>query len=149
MDPIGASPTWRWYGYDEAWVNVDGQWMQSVTGGGHSGGGLFINTEDHARFGLLYANRGRWADREIFPQSWITAATEPSVAERSYGFMWWLNDGAGSRHREGLPESVYHAAGFGGNFIVVDADQDLVIVTRWLEPRRMGELVEMVRGALR
>lgn len=54
MDPVGASTTWRWYGYENSWVIVDGTKMQSVSGGGHSGGGLFINTEDHARFGLLF-----------------------------------------------------------------------------------------------
>ena len=54
MDPIGASTTWRWYGYNNSWVELDGIRMQSVSGGGHSGGGLFINTEDHARFGLLF-----------------------------------------------------------------------------------------------
>ncbi|HEX2454563.1 MAG TPA: serine hydrolase domain-containing protein, partial [Vicinamibacterales bacterium] len=43
MDPIGASATWRWYGYDNAWVDIDGQKMQSMTGGGHWGGGMFIS----------------------------------------------------------------------------------------------------------
>ena len=37
MDPIGASSTWRWYGYDNSWVEVDGQKMQSVSGGGQLG----------------------------------------------------------------------------------------------------------------
>jgi CubicO group peptidase (beta-lactamase class C family) len=60
MDPIGASTTWRWFGYDHAWVNIDGLQMKSVTGGGHSGGGLFISTLDHARFGLLFMNNGNW-----------------------------------------------------------------------------------------
>ncbi|RMG27574.1 MAG: class C beta-lactamase-related serine hydrolase, partial [Bacteroidetes bacterium] len=54
MDPIGASTTWRWYGYENSWVTLDGLRMQSVSGGGHSGGGIFISTEDHARFGLLF-----------------------------------------------------------------------------------------------
>jgi hypothetical protein len=40
MDPIGASTTWRWYGYENSFVNVDGSMMQSVSGGGHSGGGV-------------------------------------------------------------------------------------------------------------
>ncbi len=35
MDPIGASTTWRWYGYDNSFVNIDGLMMQSVSGGGH------------------------------------------------------------------------------------------------------------------
>jgi CubicO group peptidase (beta-lactamase class C family) len=37
MEPIGASNTWRWFGYDNAWVVIDGQPVQSVTGGGHWG----------------------------------------------------------------------------------------------------------------
>ena len=40
MDPIGASTTWRWYGYDNSFVNIDGVMVQSVSGGGHFGGGL-------------------------------------------------------------------------------------------------------------
>ena len=58
MDPIGASDSWRWYGYENSWVNIDGLMVQSVSGGGHNGGGVFINSEDHARFGLLYLNYG-------------------------------------------------------------------------------------------
>ena len=54
MDPIGASTTWRWYGYKNSWVEIDGNRVQSVSGGGHSGGGVFISTEDHARFGLFF-----------------------------------------------------------------------------------------------
>ncbi len=43
MDPIGASTTWRWFGYENSFVNVDGVMMQSVSGGGHHGGG-FLHT---------------------------------------------------------------------------------------------------------
>ena len=41
MDPIGASTTWRWFGYENSFVNMDGMMMQSVSGGGHHGGGIF------------------------------------------------------------------------------------------------------------
>jgi hypothetical protein len=44
--------TWRWYGYENSFVNVDGSMMQSVSGGGHSGGGVFISAIDQAR--LVY-----------------------------------------------------------------------------------------------
>ncbi len=37
MDPIGASSTWRWFGYENSWVLIDGQPVQSVTGGGPLG----------------------------------------------------------------------------------------------------------------
>lgn len=148
MDPIGASTTWRWYGYDNSFVTVDGVQMQSVSGGGHSGGGLFINTEDHARFGLLFMNRGQWNGEQLFPEAWIDAATTPSPANSSYGYMWWLNDPEG-RYWEGVPDHVYYAAGFGGNYIVVDEINDLVIVTRWLEPSQMGTFAKMVYDSFR
>jgi CubicO group peptidase (beta-lactamase class C family) len=147
MDKIGASSTWRWFGYDNSWVNVDGTKVQSVSGGGHSGGGLFINTEDHARFGLLFLNEGKWKNQQIFSSQWIKAATTPSKANVNYGYMWWLNK-KGKRHWKGVSEEVYYAAGFGGIFIVIDKAHDLVIVTRWLEPSKIGEMVKKVMDAL-
>lgn len=146
MDRIGASNTWRWFGYDKSWVNVDGQMMQSVSGGGHSGGGLFISTEDHARFGLLFLNNGQWKNQRIVSPEWIKMATTPSKANVNYGYMWWLNK-KGRRHWQGVSEDIYYAAGFGGNFIVVDKKNDLVIVTRWLEPSKAGEMVKKVLAA--
>lgn len=146
MDPIGASPTWRWFGYDNSWVNVDGMKMQSVSGGGHSGGGLFISTEDHARFGMLALHSGNWNGQQLYSPNWIAQATTSSQANVNYGYMWWLNK-KGSRHWEGVSESVFYAAGFGGNFIVVDREHDLVMVFRWLEPSKVGEMVRKVMAA--
>lgn len=140
MDKIGASTTWRWHGYENAWTEVDGVKMKSVTGGGHSGAGLFINTEDMARFGLLFLNNGKWKNKQLISESWIKKAIEPSGPNINYGYMWWLNK-KGNRHWEGLSENIYYAAGFGGNFIVVDKENDLVVVTRWLEPSKMGEFM--------
>ncbi|GHE71250.1 serine hydrolase domain-containing protein [Roseivirga thermotolerans] len=147
MDPIGASTTWRWLGYKDAWVTIDGLQMKSVTGGGHSGGGLFINTLDHARFGLLFLNNGRWNGQQILSEEWVNAVQQPSEPMESYGYMWWLN--RGPRKWQGVEdESIYYAAGFGGNFIVVDKANNMVIVTRWLEPGKIGEMVKKVQEAL-
>ncbi len=146
MDNIGATPTWRWYGYDHAWTEIDGIQMKSVTGGGHSGAGLFISTEDMARFGLLFLNSGKWKDQQLVSEGWIQKAIAPSVPNVNYGYMWWLNQ-KGDRHWEGVPEHVFYAAGFGGNFIVVDQKSGLLIVTRWLEPSKIGEFVKQVYGA--
>ena len=143
MDAIGASTTWRWFGYDHAWVTVDGMQMKSVTGGGHSGGGLFVNTLDQARFGLLFARDGQWDGRKIISSEWITQATQSSPANESYGYMWWLNKGP-RKWEQVADESIYYAAGFGGNFVVIDKKHDLVIVTRWLEPNKIGEFVDLV-----
>ena len=148
MDPIGASTTWRWFGYDNSWTDLDGHHVQSVSGGGHSGGGIFINALDHARFGLLFLNKGAWNGKQLISQDWIEKATVSSPAQVNYGYMWWLNKKGTSRFWEGVPENVFYAAGFGGNFIVIVPDEELVIVTRWLEPSQIGSFVKGVLDAL-
>jgi len=130
MDPIGASSTWRWHGYENSWVTLDGLRMQSVSGGGHFGGGIFINTLDHARFGLLFLRGGNWQGRALLPEGWNDALRTPATVRPDYGYMWWLNTG---RERfQSAPENVILAAGFGGNYIYVDRDNDLLIVLRWV-----------------
>lgn len=145
MDPIGASSTWRWYGYDNSFVNVDGIMVQSVSGGGHFGGGLFINSYDHARFGLLFCRNGKWKDQQLISSSWINAARRPSKVNPSYGFMWWTN---AENKFKGLSPKVYYADGYGGNYIIVDDEHDLVIVTRWLDNSKLDEFVKLVAGSL-
>ena len=146
MDPIGASTSWRWFGYKDSWTLMDGLKMESVSGGGHHGGGLFINTNDHARLGLLFSRKGKWNDQQLISEEWVEMIQKPATANESYGYMWWLN--RGSRQWEGTPDHLYYAAGFGGNFIVVDQEKDLVIVTRWLEPSKIGEMVKLVYDAM-
>src|SRR5512133_4375277 len=142
MDPIGASTTWRWNGYDNSWVPIDGQMIQSVSGGAHFGGGLIISTLDHARFGLLLLRNGQWNGHRLLSEEWIRLATAPSPANSSYGYMWWLLKGA--TKWEGVPDSVFYATGMGGNYIIVDQKNDLVVVVRWIDPSKIGEL--MTRG---
>jgi CubicO group peptidase (beta-lactamase class C family) len=146
MDPIGASPTWRWYGYDTSWVDIDGLKVQSVSGGGHSGGGVFINTEDHARFGYLFLRDGNWDGKQLISKDWIKMARQPSEANDSYGYLWWLNQG--EQKVEGVPESLYFASGFGGNLIIIDPEHDLLIVTRWLNPPKRKEFFKVVIDAM-
>jgi len=149
MDPIGASSTWRWYGYENSWVNIDGNWVQSVSGGGHSGGGLFISTEDHARFGLLFLNQGKWKEKQIISPEWIAEATTPSPANPSYGYLWWLNHPDSSRYVKEAGEEMFYAAGFGGNFIVILPQHNMVVVTRWLAPKVMPEFIQKIMTAVK
>lgn len=144
MDPIGASPTWRWHGYDNSWIELDGLRMQSVSGGGHFGGGMFVSAADHARFGLLMERHGRWGDRQLVSREWIDQATRPSPVKPDYGYLWWLNTG-----REAIPaapESAFWAAGFGGHYLYIDREHDLVVVLRWT-PDLPG-VITRVLGAL-
>ncbi len=148
MDKIGASTTWRWHGYDHAWTEIDGIKMKSVTGGGHSGAGMFISAEDMARFGVLFLNNGKWRGQRLISENWISKAIRPSLPNANYGYMWWLNR-KGKRHWRGLSENIYYAAGFGGNFIVIDKENDVVAVTRWLEPNKIGEFMEKLAASMR
>lgn len=141
MDPIGASTTWRWYGYENSWVNIDGVMMQSVSGGGHFGGGLFISAADQARFGLLFLRKGEWNGRQLISQKWVNDVDITSAANKTYGYMWWTNTGSPWK---GVPESVYHAAGFGGNYIIIDNENDLVVVVRWIDSPKIGEFMGLV-----
>lgn len=144
MDPIGASPTWRWHGYDNSWIVLDGQRMQSVSGGGHFGGGMFISTRDHARFGLLMLRRGIWNEDRLLPEEWFELLHESAPDRSDYGLMWWVNS---NRERiPAAPEQAYWAAGFGGNYIYVDECNDLLLVLRWIP--ELESVVERVLGAL-
>lgn len=147
MDKIGASTTWRWFGYDNAWTVIDGIKMKSVTGGGHSGAGIFISAEDMARFGLLFLNNGKWNSEQLLSEAWIKEATTPSTPNPNYGYMWWLNN-KGDRHWEALSEDIYYAAGFGGNFIVIDRANNVVVITRWLEPSKIASLMGLIQDAM-
>ena len=142
MDPIGASTSWNWYGYEKSKILLNGAIISSVSGGGHFGGGLFINSLDHARFGLLFLRNGKWKNELLLSSEWIKLVQQPSKNNESYGYMWWLNKG--ERKWRGLSENIYYGAGFGGNFIVIIPDQNLVVVARWIDSSKIGEFIEMV-----
>ena len=147
MNKIGASDSWRWYGYENSWTNIDGYSIQSVSGGGHNGGGVFINSLDHARFGLLYLNNGEWNGKTILTKDWIDKSISASPSNVEYGYMWWLNKRNGEDYWEGVPENVYYGAGFGGNYIVVIPDKGIVIVARWMGRGTIGKFVKMIIDA--
>ena len=147
MNKIGASDLWRWYGYENSWTNIDGHMIQSVSGGGHNGGGIFINSLDHARFGLLYLNNGNWNGKTILAKEWIDKSISPSPSNLEYGYMWWLNKKNGGDYWKGVPENVYYGAGFGGNYIVVIPDNNIVIVARWMGRGTIGKFVKMIIDA--
>ena len=147
MDPIGASPTWRWYGYDNSWVVMDGELMQAVGGGGHWGGGMFISAWDQARFGLLTLRNGKWGDKQIVSDAWIRRARTPTPAQMDYGFMnYFLN--TGRKRYPSAPESVFAHIGNGTNAIICDPDNDLVVVVRWIDGGALDGVMQRVLAAV-
>ncbi|MFD2036135.1 serine hydrolase domain-containing protein [Belliella marina] len=147
MDKIGASSTWRWTGYENSFVLIDGQIMQAVSGGSHWGGGMFISAYDQARFGYLTMNKGNWDGEQIISESWISKSLSPTPAQTNYGFMnYFLN--TDKKEIPSAPESAFFHLGAGTNMIYVDPENDLVIVTRWIENSKKAELVKMVLEAI-
>jgi CubicO group peptidase (beta-lactamase class C family) len=149
MEPIGASSTWRWHGYENSWIELDGRKVQSMTGGGHWGGGMFISAWDMARFGHLFLRNGRWKDRQIVSEKWIQMARTPGPANSEYGYMnWFLN--TGRKSLPAAPESSVTFRGNGQNIIYVDWDNDLVLVVRWIDGgNALNDFIGKVLGSIR
>ncbi|QWF17035.1 serine hydrolase domain-containing protein [Lysobacter capsici] len=87
---------------------------------------IFMSAADLARFGMLYANGGRWGTRQVIPQAWVEQSTKAYSDVRdmdpfdAYGYLWWLDRKA----------AVVWADGWGGQFMIVDARRHLVVVSR-------------------
>ncbi|MDZ7869868.1 MAG: serine hydrolase [Rheinheimera sp.] len=148
MRPIGASSTWRWVGYDNSWIELDGQNMQSVSGGGHWGGGMFINAWDLARFGYLFLRDGNWNGQQLISTDFIQQARSGGPANPQYGFAnWFLN--TGQTALPNAPASAVTFEGAGRNVIYLDKANDLLIVTRWIgNGTELDQLVGKVLAAL-
>lgn len=148
MDEIGASDTWRWYGYENSYIVLDGQIVQSVSGGGHWGGGMFINAYDMARFGLLTANGGKWRDKQLLSAEFVRQAKTPTSAQPTYGFMnWYLN--TEKKLYPNAPASAIFHTGNGTNIIYVDPENDLVVVVRWIENGKINEFLGKLLASLK
>lgn len=148
MDPIGASNMWRWYGYENSWIVLDGKIVQSVTGGGHWGGGMYIHAYDMARFGYLTLHNGRWKDKQLISEEWNEWAQTPSAPQPTYGFMnWFLN--TDKKYLPSAPEGAFVHIGNGTNMVYVDPENDIVAVLRWIENDQMDEFVKRMLNALK
>jgi hypothetical protein len=110
FEPLGiANPTWE-------------ASKQGVSMGGF---GLNIRTEDIARFGQLYLQRGQWQGRQLVPAAWVEKATSRWMSngsnpesdwEQGYGFQFW-------RCRYG----VIRGDGAHGQFCVIFPELDAVL----------------------
>ena len=106
---------------------------------------LYLRPRDMAKFGQLYLNGGKWEGARIIPEEWVKASTEThykfkseaaesassstssdSASESSgeldtgYGYKWWTSKISGYY--------TYSAIGYGGQYITVIPDLDIVMV---------------------
>lgn len=101
-------------------------WDTSPQGINMGGFGLSVKTEDIAKFGQLYLQKGLWKGRLILPEAWVGEATAyhidnaPNVVPdwiQGYGYQFWRCQ----------PKNVYRADGAFGQFCIVMPDQDAVL----------------------
>ena len=147
MNPIGASDTWKWEGYRNSIIEIDRKPVTSVSGGGHWGGGMFINAYDMARFGLLTLHKGNWNGQQLISEKWINQSTTPTAANTEYGYMnFFLN--TDKKFLPAAPATAFVHVGNGTNIIYVDAEHDLVMVVRWIENNALKEMVKKLLESL-
>jgi CubicO group peptidase (beta-lactamase class C family) len=147
MDPIGGSQDWRWHGYGNSNVEIGGRQIGSVSGGTRWGGGLWMNSEDLGRFGLLILNRGKWGERQIVSAKWLKEAVMPSEHGPDYGYLWWLN--TQKKQWPGGPASSFAALGNGSNTIWIDPEHDIVLVWHWYRNAAMDGMVQRIVAAVK
>jgi CubicO group peptidase (beta-lactamase class C family) len=146
MDPIGASQDWRWVPYNNSTVEISGKMIGSVSGGTRWGGGLWINSEDLARFGLLILNHGKWRDQQLVSAKWLDDAVTPSAHGPDYGYLWWLN--TKQKQWPSGPASSFAAIGNGSNTIWIDPQHDIVFVWHWHEGKAMDGAIQRIVAAV-
>jgi CubicO group peptidase (beta-lactamase class C family) len=111
---------------------------------------LFASARDWARFGLLLLEDGVWQGERLLPEGWVDYMRTPAPAdpERRYGAQTWLV-GAAS-HDE--PAPVFEMRGYGGQFVTIVPDAELVVVRRGWQIQRgaweQGDFVERVLEAI-
>lgn len=146
MQPLGASDSWQWHGYNNSWVSIAGRQLQSVPGGGHWGGGVCMSARDQALVGQLLLNDGVAGDRRLLSSEWLRQMREPCSVAPHYGFFTWLN--TGHCISASVSEDSYFALGIGGQMIWHDPLREVIAVFRWVEPESLDELLTRVLAIL-
>ncbi len=144
--PCGVSGDWRWVGYDNSWVELNGRRVQSVPGGTHWGGGVSIDSLDQAKIVQMMLRDGRVGERQVVSAAWIARMRTPCALAQFYGYLVWLN--IGRRVFPALPESSWFAIGAGSSINWIDPELDAVVVLRWIDANKSGEVLAKIREAL-
>ncbi len=102
------------------------RWTQDPQGVYFGGNEMSMTPRQMVRFGELYLNEGRAGDRQVLPKDWIAKTRVPRGrsrwgSDREYGYGFWIRDLAG--------HDAYYAWGYGGQFVFIIPELQLVVVT--------------------
>jgi CubicO group peptidase (beta-lactamase class C family) len=116
---------------------------------------VYATARDYARFGLLYYNDGVWNGEKILPEGWVRQTrTAPSHNPfKNYGYQFWLNGQdekvPGQKTFPGVPDDLFYADGFGGQFIFIIPSKNLVVVRLGVNTNNEREFLKQLCGAIR
>lgn len=102
------------------------RWPQDPQGIFFGGNEMLMTPRQMVEFGELYVNGGRVGDRQVLDRAWIDRSFVPQGrsrwgSDREYGYGWWMRELGGRQ--------TYYAWGYGGQFIFVVPDLQMVVVT--------------------
>jgi CubicO group peptidase (beta-lactamase class C family) len=107
----------------------DSSWLQENRGYDTGGMGLRITARAMMKVGQMFLDGGVYGETRVVPEEWVAQSTAPLLSTedatafgQSYGYLWWVGEGGG--------RDFFLASGYGGQFILVDPDLDLVVVTQ-------------------
>jgi CubicO group peptidase (beta-lactamase class C family) len=104
----------------------------------HCHSDLYLLPRDMAKIGLMVLNDGKWQNKQLVSEEWIRESTKPHVPESKffdYGYQWWHRSKQNkSWWRDPVQGSknehdMFLAMGYGGQYIMVIRDLNMVIVT--------------------
>lgn len=117
------------------------EWGATAEGFNFGGYGLFVRTEDIAKFGQLYLQKGKWNGKQLLPEKWVAAATSKQVDNdkapsgknpdwrQGYGFQFWR-----------CQHNAYRGDGRDGQICLVMPEQDAVIAVTAQTGQMQAEL---------
>jgi CubicO group peptidase (beta-lactamase class C family) len=100
-------------------------WEMSPQGISTGAYGLMVRTEDIARFGQLYLQKGMWKGRQLIPAAWVEEATARQTSngsspksdwDQGYGYQFWR-----CRH------NAFRGDGAFGQYCIVIPELDAVV----------------------
>lgn len=97
-------------------------WDSYPENGEPAWGGLSLTTRDMAKIGILIHNKGKWSDRSVISEDWVSRSTSQIVQtdRLGYGYHWWVQ-----RQPDGQP--LVFAAGYGDQYVYIAPDKKLVV----------------------
>ena len=114
-------------------LNIQGGlWQRMGNDYFFASGGIFLRPRELAKIGYLFLNDGYWGDHQVISEEWIMESVIEHIETKgktlpsahAYGYQWWHQN----FQLSGWTYSTFFAAGWGGQYMFVFPDQEMIVV---------------------